>query len=63
MQTAQEQTKQSGRLSAKRDTAFNCKTLTSISPVIHLSNKRYIKCKHNISKIEFLSEFQKVEGI
>ena len=40
-----------------------CKTLTSISPVMHLSNNKYIKNVNNIFKIKFLSEFQTGEGM
>ena len=40
--------KQNGRPSAKRGTMENCKTLTSISPAVHLSSNRYTKCKQNI---------------
>ena len=52
-----EHTKQNCGPSAKRDTMQLCKTLTSISPVIGTSNV------NRKFKIEFLSEFQKVEGI
>ena len=50
MQTANEQAKQNGGpcKCKERHNVQLSKTLTSISPVIQLTDNRYIKCKQNI---------------